>query len=372
MKILITGSDGFIAKNLIEHLKRDETLQLYLFSKKDSLNILETYVKEVDFIFHLAGVNRPKDINEFYEGNSNLTKIIVNILKKEKKQTPILLSSSTQSDLNNDYGKSKKEAEKLLLDYSKETNTNIFIYKLPNVFGKWSKPNYNSVISTWCHNISHNQEIQINDEKVELNLVYVDDVVKSFIEQLKVQEIKDYYVEVKITYRKTLREIRDLLFSFRENRESLIIPNVASGFERALYATYLSYLSTDDFSYVLKGHKDDRGTFYEILKTLDSGQFSLSTTAPGITRGNHYHHTKNEKFLVVKGEALIEFRHIVTNEIISYEVSDKKMEIVEMIPGYTHNIKNTGNEEMILILWANETFDQNNPDTYFLEVRNDK
>lgn len=372
MKILITGSEGFIAKNLIEHLKRDETLQLYLFSKKDSLNILETYVKEVDFIFHLAGVNRPKDINEFYEGNSNLTKIIVNILKKEKKQTPILLSSSTQSDLDNDYGKSKKEAEKLLLDYSKETNTNIFIYKLPNVFGKWSKPNYNSVISTWCYNISHNQEIQINDEKVELNLVYVDDVVKSFIEQLKVQEIKNYYVEIKTIYRKTLGEIRDLLFSFRENRASLIIPKVASGFERALYATYLSYLSTDNFSYVLNGHKDDRGTFYEILKTLDSGQFSLSTTAPGITRGNHYHHTKNEKFLVVKGEALIEFRHIVTNEIISYEVSDKKMEIVEMIPGYTHNIKNTGNEEMILILWANETFDQNNPDTYFLEVRNDK
>ena len=228
MKILITGSDGFIAKNLIEHLKRDETLQLYLFSKKDSLNILESYVKEVDFIFHLAGVNRPKDINEFYEGNSNLTKTIVEILKKEKKQTPILLSSSTQSDLDNDYGRSKKEAEKLLLDYSKETNTKIFIYKLPNVFGKWSKPNYNSEISTWCYNISHNLAIQINDEKVELNLVYVDDVVKSFIEQLKFQEIKDYYVEVNITYRKTLGEIKDLLFSFRENRENLIIPNVSS------------------------------------------------------------------------------------------------------------------------------------------------
>lgn len=372
MKILITGSNGFIAKNLIEHLKRDEKLQLYLFSKKDSLNILESYVKEADFIFHLAGVNRPKEISEFYEGNSSLTKTIVGILKDNKKNTPILLSSSIQSNLDNDYGKSKLEAEKILIDYSKNTKAKIFIFKLPNVFGKWSKPNYNSVISTWCHNVTNNLDIQINDEKVELNLVYVDDVVKSFIKQLKVEEIKDYYVEIENKYKKTLGEIRDLLFAFKENRRSLVIPNVASGFERALYATYLSYLSTDDFSYVLNGHKDDRGTFYEILKTLDSGQFSLSTTAPGITRGNHYHHTKNEKFLVVRGEALIEFKHIVTNEIVSYEVSDKKMEIVEMIPGYTHNIKNIGNEEMILILWANETFDQKNPDTYFLEVRNDK
>ena len=372
MKILITGSNGFIAKNLIEHLKRDESLQLYLFSKKDSLNILETYAKEADFIFHLAGVNRPKDINEFYEGNSNLTKTIVQILKENNKNTPILLSSSTQSELDNDYGKSKLKAENILIDYSQSTQAKIFIYKLPNVFGKWSKQNYNSVISTWCYNIANDLNIQINDEKVELNLVYVDDVIKSFIEQLNVYKIENYYVEIETIYKKTLGEIRDLLFAFKENRVNLIIPNVASGFERALYGTYLSYLPTDNFSYTLKGHKDDRGTFYEILKTLDSGQFSLSTTLPGITRGNHYHHTKNEKFLVVHGQALIEFRHIVTNEIISHEVSDKKMEIVEMIPGYTHNIKNTGDYEMVLFIWANESFDQNNPDTYFLEVRNDK
>lgn len=372
MKILITGSDGFIAKNLIEHLKRNASLQLYLFSKKDSLNILEIYVKEADFIFHLAGVNRPKDINEFYEGNSNLTKTIVQILKENNKNTSVLLSSSIQSDLDNDYGKSKLEAENVLIDYSNSTGAKVFIYKLPNVFGKWSKPNYNSVISTWCYNIANNLDIQINDEKVQLNLVYVDDVVKSFIKQLEIKEINNYYVDINPIYKKTLGEIRDLLFAFKENRVNLIIPNVASGFERALYGTYLSYLATDNFSYTLNGHKDDRGTFYEILKTFDSGQFSLSTTAPGVTRGNHYHHTKNEKFLVVRGNALIEFRHILTNEIVSYEVSDKKMEVVEMIPGYTHNIKNIGREEMILILWANETFDQNNPDTYFLEVRNDK
>jgi len=367
VKILITGSNGFIAKNLIEHLKRDENIKLYLYSKNDSIDILKAYVKEVDFIFHLAGVNRPENVDEFYKGNSDLTKTIVNILIEENKNTPILLSSSTQSDLDNNYGKSKKEAEKLLLNYAKQTNADIYIYKLPNVFGKWSKPNYNSVISTWCYNLANDLEIQVNDKNVKLNLVYIDDVIKSFLEKIGSKNDKQYF-EIDTIYNKTLGEIEDLLYKFKNNRRTLIIPNVASGFERALYATYLSYLSSDNFSYDLNGHKDKRGTFYEILKTVDSGQFSLSTTAPGITRGGHYHHTKNEKFLVVKGEATIEFRHIVTNEKISYQVSDKKMQVVEMIPGYTHNIKNTGEEEMVLFLWANENYDDNNPDTYFLEV----
>ena len=367
MKVLITGSNGFIAKNLIEHLKRDKSIELYLYSRKDSLNILEAYVKDVDFIFHLAGVNRPENVDEFYIGNSGLTNTIVDILIKNNRTTPILLSSSTQSELDNDYGKSKLEAQNLLNEYSKQTNANIFIYKLPNVFGKWSKPNYNSVISTWCYNIANDLDIQVNDKSVKLNLVYIDDVVKSFIDKLDFKSEEQYYT-INTIYKKTLGEIEELLYKFKDNRNSLIILDVASGFERALYATYLSYLATDNFSYSLKGHQDERGTFYEIIKTLDCGQFSLSTTAPGVKRGSHYHHTKNEKFLVVKGEATIEFRHIVTNEIISYKVSDKKMEVVEMIPGYTHNIKNTGDEEMVLFLWANETFDQDNPDTYFLEV----
>ena len=367
MKVLITGSNGFVAKNLIEHLKRDESIELYLYSKKDSINILEAYVKEVDFIFHLAGVNRPKDVSEFYEGNSNLTQTIIKILKEANKTTPILLSSSIQAELDNDYGKSKLEAENILLDYATESGASVYIYRLPNVFGKWCRPNYNSVVATWCNNIATNVDIQVNDRSVELTLVYVDDVVKSFISKLDLQSDENYY-NIETVYKKSLGEIESLLYQFKENRKTLVIPNVGSGFERALYGTYLSYLSTDDFAYELKGHQDERGTFYEILKTLDSGQFSLSTTAPGIMRGNHYHHTKNEKFLVVKGEAVIEFRHIVTNEIISYKVSDKKMEVVEMIPGYTHNIKNTGDEEMVLFLWANESFDQDNPDTYFLEV----
>ena len=367
MKVLVTGSNGFIARNLIEHLKRDEEIELYLFSRNDSLNLLEAYIKEVDFIFHLAGVNRPENIGEFYEGNSNLTKIIIDILKLANKITPIVLSSSVQAELDNDYGKSKLEAECLLLDYAKETQAKIYIYRLPNVFGKWSKPNYNSVISTWCHNIANDLDIQVNNRDVILDLVYIDDVVKSFIEKLEGKN-DDNYCEIETIYKKTLGEIEEMLYRFKENRKTLIIPNVASGFERALYATYLSYLSTDNFSYELKGHEDSRGTFYEILKTLDSGQFSLSTTTPGIKRGSHYHHTKNEKFLVVRGEALIEFRHIVTNERVSYRVSDKKMEVVEMIPGYTHNIKNIGNEEMVLFLWANENYDNDNTDTYFLEV----
>ena len=367
MKILVTGSNGFIAKNLIEYLKIDKNIDVYLYNRNQSINILEAYVKEVDFIFHLAGVNRPDDVSEFYEGNSSLTKTIVDFLITDNKKTPILLSSSIQSSEDNDYGKSKLEAEKLLIEYSKVTGAKVYIYKLPNVFGKWSRPNYNSVISTWCHNIANNLEIQVNNRDVELSLVYIDDVVKSFVD--KISHISDsYYFEIDTIYKKTLGEIESLLYEFKSNRESLVIPKVASGFQRALYATYLSYLPLDDFSYELKGNKDDRGTFYEILKTSDSGQFSLSTTAPNIMRGGHYHHTKNEKFLVVKGMATIELRHLITNEVVSYEVSDKKMEVVEMIPGYTHNIKNTGSEEMVLFVWANESFDHNNPDTYSLDI----
>jgi len=367
MKILITGADGFIAKNLIVHLKREEKFKLYTFTKDESYALLEAYVKEVDFIYHLAGVNRPHNVKEFYEGNSNLTKFIVKTLQKNNKNTPIVFSSSSQAVLDNDYGKSKKEAEDILLEYAQEKKARIFIYRLPNVFGKWSKPNYNSVIATWCYNITRDLPIQINDTAVQLQLVYIDDVVSSFVKKLSF-DTNNIYVEVEPLYKKTLGEIKELLYAFKANRKTLLIPEVGSGFKRALYATYLSYLPKDKFAYDLDGHRDSRGTFYEIIKTPNSGQFSLSTTAPGIVRGGHYHHTKNEKFLVVKGKAVIEFRHIITNEKIRYEVSDEKMQIVEMIPGYTHNIKNIGNEEMILFLWANENFDPQNPDTYYEEV----
>jgi len=373
MKALITGSNGFVAKNLIAHLREIKGIKLYLFSKSESLTVLETYLKEADFIFHLAGVNRPKKINEYISGNRDLTNTIVTLLKKNKKKSPILFSSSVQVSLDNEYGKSKKEAEKIIQNYSKDTGANHYIYRLPNIFGKWSRPNYNSVIATWCYNIANDKAIKVTNNDIKLNLVYIDDVIDSFIKKMNIEsgnkksKNKQFY-EVNTVYNKTLGEIKELLDCFKKNRDSLLIPDVGSGFERILYATYLSFLRTDNFSYDIKGNEDERGTFYEIIKTLDSGQFSLSTTAPGVTRGNHYHHTKNEKFLVVKGEAVLEYRDILTDNKVTYNVSDKKMEVIEMIPGYTHKITNVGNKDMILFLWANEIYDKKNPDTYFLEV----
>lgn len=369
MKILITGAQGFIAKNLIESLKRSKYNDLFLFHRGSTSLELETYIQNADFIFHLAGVNRPDHINEFYEGNSDLTQKIADLITKNNRCIPILLSSSTQAIIDNDYGKSKRAAETILQDYSRLTGASVYIYRLPNIFGKWSKPNYNSVISTWCYNVTRNLPLQINNPSTELDLVYIGDVVTEFLHQLHNHSHSCDYYNVQPIYRKSLGEINQLLEQFKVSRNNLLIPKVGQGFERALYATYLSYLPSDSFSYELKGHKDDRGTFYEILKTVDSGQFSLSTTKPGITRGNHYHNTKNEKFLVVKGKALIELRNIYSDEVIQYYVSDQKMEVVEMIVGYTHNITNIGEEEMILLIWANEIFDPQSPDTNFLVVQ---
>ncbi|MCH9739725.1 MAG: NAD-dependent epimerase/dehydratase family protein [Epsilonproteobacteria bacterium] len=367
MKILVTGSNGFIGKNLIESLSRIENVEVFTFDKTSSVEKLEKDVVGIDFIFHLAGINRPQDPKEFYEGNYGFTEKLIQIVKKSGKNIPILMTSSTQVERDNDYGKSKLAGEDILKSYADETGAAIFIYRLPNVFGKWSKPNYNTVIATWCYNISRDIPLQINDPSVVLDLVYIDDVVESFVKHLD-NPVTNLDCKVGVTYHKSLGEISDLLYAFKESRETLITPRVGGGFERALYGTYLSFLPTDSFSYEIKGYQDERGTFYEVLKTLDSGQFSISTTAPGITRGNHYHNTKNEKFLVIKGEASIKLRQIHGDEVIEYNVSDKKMEVVEMIPGYTHDITNTGDTEMVLLIWANEVFDRDNPDTYFLEV----
>ena len=368
MKVLITGSDGFIAKNLIEYLNRIDNIELFLFNKKTSIEELEDYIKEVDFIFHLAGVNRPKDINEFYKGNRELTQIIVDLIEKNNKKIPMLFSSSIQVGNGSDYAKSKEEAEKIIKDYSQQNQVECFIYRLPNVFGKWAKPNYNSVIATWCYNITRDLDIYVDDENKKLKLVYIGDVVHSFAERLFRSSDNSLYCKVDIVYERSLGEIKELLYKFKESRETLLIPKVGEGFERVLYATYLSYLPEDKFSYKLKGHKDIRGTFYEVLKTIDSGQISVSTTKPGVTRGNHYHNTKSEKFLVLKGKALIELRNIFSNKVIKYYVSGEELEVVEMIPGYTHNITNIGDEEMILLIWASENYDSKKPDTNYLEV----
>jgi len=369
MNVLVTGSNGFIGKNLLERLSRIEDVQVSTFNREDTLESLKKKVAVTDFIFHLAGINRPEKSEEFFEGNRDLTQYIIEAVQKSAKKIPILMTSSTQATYDNDYGKSKREGEQLLEKYVQDNAAVAYIYRLPNVFGKWSQPNYNTVIATWCHNVTHDLPIQINDEYVELTLVYIDDVVNQFVKHLDENgQIGVVTPQVSPIYIKSLGEIKDLLSSFKESRNELTVPRVGRGFERALYATYLSFLPTDKFSYELKGHQDDRGTFYEFVKTLDSGQFSISTTVPGITRGNHYHNTKNEKFLVIKGEASIKHRQIHGDEIIEYKVSDKKMEVVEMIPGYTHDIANIGDTEMVLLLWANETFDRENPDTYFLKV----
>ena len=368
MKVLITGANGFIAKNLRVTLGKMEHIEVSKYTRENTLDELESYIKEVDFIFHLAGVNRPENKEEFYEGNSSLTKTIIELIQKHNKKIPILLSSSAQVGNDSDYAKSKEEAENLIVQYSKDNHVNCFIYRLPNVFGKWSKPNYNTVIATWCHNITRDIEIQVNNRDAELTLVYIGDVVHAFLNHLYLNQSSEIYFEVKKVYKKTLGEIEELLYMFRDSRQNLLIPNIAQGFERVLYATYLSFMPTDKFSYKLSGHEDARGTFYEILKTLDSGQLGISTTKPGITRGNHYHNTKNEKFLVIKGKALIELRDIYSKEIIQYNVNGHDLEIVEMIPGYTHNITNTGDEEMVLLIWANENYDPKAPDTNFVEV----
>ncbi len=368
MKVLITGCNGFIAKNLVVTLKKMQNIEILCFSRENSILDLEQLISKTDFIFHLAGVNRPEDNKEFYEGNSNLTQVIINLIEKAKKHIPVLLSSSIQVGTDNDYAKSKLLSEQLVETYSKNNNISCFIYRLPNVFGKWSKPDYNSVIATWCHNIANDKEIIVHDKNTVLELVYIGDVVHAFIEHIYRSETDKLYYSINKIYHKTLGEIQKLLYTFKKSRETLLIPNIGKGFERVLYATYLSYLPEDKFSYRLKGYKDDRGAFYEILKTLDSGQLSISTSAPGVTRGNHFHNTKNEKFLVVKGQARIQLRNIYSDNIVEYNVSDKKMEVVEMIPGYTHNITNTGDIEMVLLLWANEVYDETRPDTNYLEV----
>ena len=370
MNVLVTGAKGFIGQNLIEQLKRLDNVNIYEFDKDDSFDMIENLIIKTDFIFHLAGINRPREIEEFYKVNSGLTADLINVIQKNKLRIPILITSSIQIEKDNDYGKSKLEAENILLKYTNDNSAPIYIYRLPNVFGKWSRPNYNTVIATWCYNMANGIDITINDRTSELSLVYIDDVMSEFIKSLLSlnRDVKITHYNIPTVYKITLGEIYDLLNKFVSNRKTLIIPEVGTGFERALYATYLSFLPKNNFSYSLKKHIDERGSFFEILKTVGSGQFSISTSAPGVTRGNHYHNTKSEKFLVIKGEAVIKFRHINESEVFEYSVSDKELNVVDIPVGYTHNITNTGESEMILVLWASELFEKDNPDTYYLEV----
>ncbi|MDY0235317.1 MAG: capsular polysaccharide biosynthesis protein CapF [Gudongella sp.] len=369
MKILVTGSQGFVGKNLIAELRNRGYDNIFEYTRDTDKSLLEEYTKECDFVYHLAGVNRPKEEKEFMEGNFGFTSELIDLLKKYKNKAPILITSSIQAERDNPYGRSKKVGEDLLFNYSKETGVNVLIYRLANLFGKWSKPNYNSAVSTFCYNIARDIEIQVNDSEVDLSLSYIDDVVKEFINAMEGNPTQDEeFCIVPETHKVKLGKIAELIKSFRDSRQDLFIPNMNDLFTKKLYSTYLSYLPEDKFSYELKMNVDKRGSFTEFVKSSDRGQVSVNVSKPEITKGNHWHHTKNEKFLVVSGEGLIRFRKIDSDEIIEYRVSGDKFEVVDIPTGYTHNIINVGDTDLVTVMWANETFDPENSDTYFLEV----
>ncbi|MDM0533754.1 NAD-dependent epimerase/dehydratase family protein [Clostridium perfringens] len=372
MKVLVTGAKGFIGKNLVSTLEREDKYEIICIDRENSKEELEKGVLNSDFIVHLAGINRPKNEEEFFKGNTGLTEEIIEILKENNKNTSILITSSIQADLDNAYGQSKKGAEEALIKYMADTKGNVFIFRLPNVFGKWCRPNYNSAIATFCHNIARGEEVWISDPTKEMTLVYIDDVVRNIKNVIDNEE--NYipgYQNVDIEHKATLGEIVDLINSFKESRKSLMIPNMENELTKKLYSTYLSYLPEKDFSYPLKMNVDNRGSFTEFIKSKDRGQVSVNISKPGITKGNHWHDTKNEKFLVVSGEGVIRFRKVDSEEIIEYKVSGEKLEVIDIPVGYTHSIINTGERDMVTIMWVNEIFNPEKPDTIYLEVEND-
>lgn len=381
MRILVTGAEGFVGKNLISQLNNIKTgkdisfklgsdIEIYECGRGTSSTLLDEYCSKADFVFNLAGVNRPKKEEAFMQGNYAFALTLLGMLKKHNNRCPVMLASSTQATLNNAYGKSKKAGEDLFFSYSKETGANVLVYRLPNLFGKWCKPNYNSVIATFCHNIAHNLDIQVSDREHSMTLVYIDDLVSELIHALVGKETKDKaYCKVNKTYQTSLGDIVDLIYSFKESRGNLSIADMSDdGFAKKLYSTYLSYLPTDAFSYPLKMHADHRGSFTEIIRTLDRGQVSVNISKPNIIKGNHWHHTKNEKFLVVSGKGVIRFRKVGEKDIFEYFVSGDKLEVVDIPVGYTHHIENLGEEDMVTIIWCNEPFNPAKPDTFFLEV----
>ena len=373
MKILVTGAKGFIGKNLISELKNQKYSDILEYDLDTDPSLLDIFCKEADFVFHLAGVNRPKEQAEYIEGNFNFTSILLDTLKKHSNTCPVMISSSIQALLDNPYGKSKKDGEELFIVYAKETGAKVLIYRFPNVFGKWCRPNYNSAVATFCYNIAHDLPIQVNDPCVAMNLVYIDDVVEELIHALNGKENKvGDYCAVPVLHTVKLGEIVNLIQSFKESRKTLSLPNMANEFEKKLYSTYLSYLPPDQFSYLLKMNIDNKGSFTEFIKTPDRGQVSVNISKPGITKGNHWHHSKVEKFLVVSGKGVIRFHKVCSDEIIEYYVSGEKLEVVNIPAGYAHNIENLGDVDMVTIMWANECFNPERPDTYYLEVQHGK
>jgi len=369
MKILVTGANGFVGKNLICELKNQGYSDIFEYDIDTDPSLLGTYCKEADFVFHLAGVNRPKEQSEFMEGNFGFTSTLLDTLRKHSNTCPVMISSSTQANLDNPYGKSKKAGEELMIAYGKQTGAKVLIYRFPNVFGKWCRPNYNSAVATFCNNIANDLSITINDRSVVMKLVYIDDVVEELINALNGKEDSVGGIcEVPLVYTITLGEIVDLIYSFKNSREERSIPNMNDGFTKKLHSTYLSYLPKDQFSYPLKMNVDNRGSFTEFIKTPDRGQVSVNISKPSVTKGNHWHHSKNEKFLVVSGKGVIRFRKVESDEVTEYHVSGDKLEVVDIPTGYTHNIENLGDSDMVTIMWANEAFNPEKPDTHYMEV----
>lgn len=364
MNILVTGAKGFIGLNLCLWLK-NSGYQVFEYDKDSAKEDLVNYIAKTDFIVHLAGINRPLTKEEFYDGNANFTKKLVDLIKASGKDIPIIFSSSTQAVLDNDYGKSKKMAE----DYLLSSGLNVYVYRLANAFGKWSRPNYNSAAATFCYNVAHDLPIEIRDREYVVHYNYIDDICIEFLKVISGEQRNNKDVlYVNPTYDCFLGHLADLLYSFKASRQNLFAPSIQDEFEKKLYATYLSYLPADQFAYHLDMHVDNRGSFTEFLKTPFNGQVSVNVGHPGIVKGNHYHQSKNEKFLTVSGTCSIKFRQVGTDEVIEYIVSGDKLEVVDIPTGYTHSITNIGQTDSVTLMWANEPFNLNNPDTYFEEV----
>ena len=382
MNILVTGANGFVGRNLVSQLENiasgkarnyaiaGEELHVLCYDVDSDPAALEEYCRRADFVFNLAGVNRPEDPSEFMKGNFGFASLLLDTLRKCGNACPVMISSSTQAALDNPYGESKRAGEELLFEYGRETGAKVLVYRFPNVFGKWCRPNYNSAVATFCHNIAHGLPIRVNDPSVVMHLVYIDDVVDELIGALSGDEHRaGAFCEVPVVHEITLGGIVDLLYSFRDMQQDLEVPDLGDAFTKKLYSTYLSYLPKEKFCYPLKMNVDNRGSFTEIIRTPDRGQFSVNISKPGITKGEHWHHTKNEKFVVVSGHGLVQLRKIGTDEVVSFEVSGEKIEVVEMIPGYTHNIINLSDtEDLVTFMWANEAFNPERPDTYFEPV----
>ena len=398
MKILITGAKGFVGRNLVTSLEnirdgKDRTRsiavdEIYEYDIDTEPSLLDEYCRDCDFVFNLAGVNRPKNDEEFMDGNFGFASILLDTLKRYNNTCPIMLSSSIQATLvgryaGSEYGRSKLAGEELFFNYARETGARVLIYRFPNLFGKWCRPNYNSAVATFCHNIANDLLVQVNDRSTELELLYVDDLVDEMIDALSghehhcefdgvdaVGDENGRYCHVPTTHKATLGEIVDLLHSFRDQPSTLIMPEIPNNsLAKKLYSTYLSYLPKEKTIFPLKMNIDERGSFTELLKTDKCGQFSVNISKPGITKGQHWHHSKWEFFIVVSGHGLIQERKIGTDEIIEFEVSGKKIEAVHMLPGYTHNIINLSDtEDLVTVMWANESFDPDHPDTFFEEV----